>query len=185
MERKEADKLVNEYIDTRNLIYHSYAVEAVMKDLAKKLEPAEEKLWGLTGLLHDLDYDKLNDDFVHGEKTVNILKEKSLGNEKMYKAILAHNWEQTGYKPQTPIEKSIYSADPITGLIVATALVHPNSKLKNVKVSSVMKKIDDSSFSKSVNRDAIKASKNLGLELDEFVEISLNAMKKISDKIGL
>lgn len=188
MTRESADQLVKKYIATKNLIFHSYAVEAVMRALAKELKPEQEKLWGLTGLLHDLDYDIVNKNNtmeLHATKTVELLKDHGVGNERMYNAILAHNFEQTGQKPEQLMDYAIYSADPITGLIIATALVHPEKKLSNVRVESVLKKMKDKSFAASVNREAIKEIEKVGISLEKFVGLSLEAMQEISDTIGL
>ncbi len=187
MNREKALEFVNKYITSEHLIKHSYAVEAVMRELARRLEPEEEELWGITGLLHDIDVDLVdyrNNPKLHGIKAVEILKEQGYGNEDMYHSICAHN-EDTGVKLETTMDKAIYAADPITGFITAITLVYPDKKLSSVKVKSIVKRMDEVRFAAGANRDAMRSIENLGISFNDFAELSLNAMRDIADNLGL
>ncbi|MDK2564591.1 HD domain-containing protein [Romboutsia sedimentorum] len=189
--RDKAVELVNKYLESEHLIKHSYAVEAVMRALANKLEPDKVDEWAITGLLHDLDSDMLDyknnieDCKVHGFKSVEILKNEKLGNECMYQAIKAHNEDYNGVKRETLMDKAIYAADPITGFITAITLVYPDKKIASVKVKSIIKRMKELRFAAGANRDAMRSIEEVGIPFDEFAQISLDAMKEISDTLGL
>ncbi|MDZ7798378.1 MAG: HDIG domain-containing protein [Patescibacteria group bacterium] len=183
MTRDQALKLVKEKIKTPNLINHCLAVEAVMKALAKTFNKDEEK-WSLAGLLHDIDYEETKDNpKKHSLKGAQILKELGV-DEDIVQAVKAHN-EVHGLPRKTKIDKALYCADPITGLIVAATLVLPDKKLKSLKTKSVLKRFKEKSFAKGANRQAIASCQELGLSLEDFVKISLKSMQNISNKIGL
>lgn len=162
-----------------NLVRHVLSVEAVMKALARRLDEDEE-LWGLTGLLHDLDVDETVDDFPrHGYITGDLLKDE-LPPESLH-AIVAH----PGHEPaENRFDWALYCADPITGLITAAVLMHPSHKLSELKVKSVKKRFKDKRFAAGANREAIKCCEKIGIELEEFLELSLKAMRDISDELG-
>ncbi|MFZ5351536.1 MAG: HD domain-containing protein [Bacillota bacterium] len=187
MNREKAVELLEKYVVSEHLIKHSYAVESVMRALAKRLEPDKEELWAVTGLLHDLDVDIVDyrtNPELHGVKGVEILREHGFGNEEMYHSICAHN-EETGVKLETLMDKAIYAADPITGFITAIALVYPDKKVNSVKVKSITKRMDEVRFAAGANRDAMRSIENLGISFNDFAELSLEAMKGIADKLGL
>lgn len=187
MERKKAEELLHGLVKTPHIVTHSYAVESVMRALAKKLEPENEEKWALAGLLHDLDEDLVdwrNDMRVHGPKTVEVLKEHKIGDEDMYQAILAHN-PATGVKAKSNFQTALYAADPITGFINAITLVYPSKKIKDVKVKSITKRMKEVRFAAGANREAMYAIENTGIPFKDFAELSLNAMREISDKLGL
>ncbi len=125
----------------------------------------------------------------HGLKTVEILKQENIDlPESVYQAILAHNYEnlEDKHAPQNKMDWSLFICDSLTGLIVATALVRPSKKLADVKVKSIKKKFKQQSFASGTRRESIKlCEKKLGIPLDEFIQLSLSAMKKISDDLGL
>ena len=180
--REEAYNLLTKYLKNDKLVKHCLAVEAIMKILARELGE-DENLWGLVGLLHDLDYQLVNKDMSkHGLVTADILKDK-LPPEAL-DAIRAHN-ELTGYKCETKLAYALKAADQISGLIIATALVMPHKKLKEVKVSSLRKKFKQKDFARNVKREKILLCEKLGLRLEKFMEISLNALKQIHDQLGL
>jgi len=185
--RDTAVSLLNQYVTTEHIIAHSFAVEAVMRALAKRLAPAEEELWGITGLLHDLDMDVANwHEYPerHGLVTVELLKEHNFGCEEMYSAIIAHN-PDTGAVPQTLFEKALFAADPITGFITAIALIYPDKKITSVKVKSIVKKMKAAGFAAGADRGAMMSIENIGIPFPEFAELSLTAMCGIADKLGL
>ncbi len=183
IELENAEELVKEEVTNEKLRKHMYAVSQIMKNLAKELDK-NEKLWQLTGLLHDIDYEQTKDNpETHGEKSAEILNEKL--PSKSLEAIKAHNFQHLNTHPDKDLDKALIAADAISGLIIATALVMPNSKLEEVRVESVEKKFEDSSFAKSIDRERILYYKKLGLDKKKFIEISLNSLKEINEKLDL
>jgi putative nucleotidyltransferase with HDIG domain len=181
---EKAREIFHQYVRTENLIKHCLASEAIMRALARRLGE-DETLWGVTGLLHDLDFEETKEDPPsHTLKTAQILAEKGV-NAITIQAIKAHNAEALGIDRTHPIDFALTAAENITGLIVATALVYPDKKLSSVKVSSVIKRMKEKAFAKNVRREAILESQRLGLSLEEFVEISLRAMQEMSQDLGL
>ena len=187
MNREKALEIMNKHIKSEHILKHSYAVEAVMRALARKLEPESEELWAMTGLLHDLDVDIpecRENPKVHGRKTVEFLKAEGYGNEEMYQSICAHN-EETGVAIDTKMDRAIYAADPITGFITAITLVYPDKRISSVKVKSITKRMDEVRFAAGANREAMRSVEALGISFPEFAELSLKAMNDISDQLGL
>ncbi len=167
-------------IKNDNLKKHMKAVAVIMEKLAEKLGKDKE-IWKLVGLLHDIDYEKV-DMNEHG-----LLSAKLLENylpEEAINAIRAHN-ELTGYKAKNDIDFALRASDAISGLIVASALVMPNKKLKEVRVETLKNKFKDKSFARRVDRNRIKECEKIGLSLEEFFELSLKAMKEIDEELGL
>jgi uncharacterized protein len=184
MKRNEAVELLNKYIKNERMLSHSYASEAVMRALAHRLGRDEEK-WGLTGLLHDLDVELVNADLSdHGRETEKILNEIGVEPE-IVEAIVMHNEVLTGKKRSTEFQHALAAGETITGLITATTFVYPDKKIASVKPKSVVKRMKEKAFAASVNRDNIMECDKIGIPLDEFVEICINAMKNISDQLGL
>lgn len=187
IDRDTAIGLLNRYVTTKHIIAHSFAVEAVMRALAKRLDPADEELWGISGLLHDLDMDVSNwqeHPERHGPVTVELLKEHNFGCEEMYNAIIAHN-PDTGAVPKTLFEKALFAADPITGFITAVTLVYPDKKIASVKVKSIVKKMKATGFAAGADRGAMMSIENIGIPFPEFAELALTAMCGIADQLGL
>ena len=187
IDRAEAFALLNEYVTTPHIKTHSLAVEAVMRALAKKLAPEDVDLWGVAGLLHDLDNDVCGwqeDMSKHGPKTVEILKEHNFGTEEMYNAILAHNPEN-GKKVTNTFENAMYAGDPITGFINAITLVYPDKKIASVKVKSIVKRMKETRFAAGANREAMWSIEDIGIPFPEFAELALDAMREIADDLGL
>jgi len=181
MTRDEALKLVNEKVSNKNLRKHMLATEAVMRRLARHFGEDEE-LWGLAGLLHDLDYDQTKDDFPrHGLVTAEMLSDTDVPEEAIY-AIKSH----PGHFPRKSLlDKALYAADPITGLIVAAALMYPTKKLKNVDVDFVLHRFKEKRFAAGANRDQIKSCEEFGVSLRDFVSLALEAMQGIDEALGL
>lgn len=187
IDREQALELLNEFVTTKHIKTHSLAVEAVMRALAKKLAPEDVDLWGIAGLLHDLDNDVCGwqeDMSKHGPKTVEILRERNFGTEAMYHAILAHN-PANGSKITNSFEHALYAGDPITGFITAIALVYPDKKLSSVKVKSIVKRMKETRFAAGANREAMWSIEELGIDFPEFAELALLAMTEIADQLGL
>ncbi len=183
MEREEALSLVEENIKQKNLVKHCLAVEAVMRRLANYFDEDIEK-WGLAGLLHDIDYEETADDPArHSLVGAEMLKELGLADDIVY-AVKVHNGIH-GLARKTIMDKSLYACDPLTGLIVASALIHPDKKLNSLDTEFVMNRYKESSFARGADRDVIASCKEMDMELEEFIGISLEAMQGISDNLGL
>ena len=184
MNRAEALKLLRSYVKNENMIKHCLASEAVLRALADRLGTDKEK-WALAGLLHDLDVEITEADLqLHGRKTVEILKEHGVDVE-VLDAIRMHNEESAGEKRSEVFHHALAAGETITGLIVATALVYPDKKLASVKTKSIVKRMKEKAFARSVNRDHILLCEKMDVPLDEFIVISLEAMRGISDQLGL
>jgi len=183
MNREEALNKIKQYVKNKNLIKHMLATEAIMRALAKKFNEDEEK-WGITGLLHDIDYELTEKEpEKHSLLAEEILKNDNLPQE-IIEAIKAHN-EIHGLPRETLLAKALYVVDPLTGLIVAAALVHPEKKLAPLDVNFILNRFKEKSFARGANRDQIKKCEEIGLTLEEFIDIGLKAMKTISDDLGL
>lgn len=175
---------LKENIKHEKTIIHCLASEAVMKALARRLGEDEER-WGLTGLLHDIDLELTNaDPRVHALKAKELLEEFGLDDE-MHEAIRMHNDDATGVPRSTRFQHALAAGETITGLVYATALVYPDKKIESVKYKSVRKRMKEKAFAAGVNRDHIMECENIGIPLDEFIQISVDAMREIAEEIGL
>lgn len=182
--RDEALQLMKEYLKAENLQKHSLATEIIMRKIAQKRGENEE-LWGIAGLLHDLDFEETKDDMPnHTLKTEEILKVRGVSKE-IIEAIKGHNAENLGFERERPIDHALTCAECITGMVIATTLVYPDKKLASVKPKSILKRMKQKEFARSVNREYIKECEKIGIPLEEFAELSLNAMREISDELGL
>lgn len=181
MKREEALELVKQHLKNKNLVKHSLAVEACMRALASRLNHDEEK-WGLAGILHDLDYEMTEKSpELHTTETVKILEQIGLESDIIH-AIQAH----AGLvECQSDMDWAIFSIDPLTGLIIAATLMHPSKKLKEVDLGFVKRRYKEKSFARGAKREDIEEIQNIGLELDEFVSICLEAMQGIDQELGL
>jgi len=181
MDRQQAYELARSKFSNKNLFKHVLAVEAVMRGLAEHFGEDQEK-WGLAGLLHDLDYEEtMKDPDRHTLVTEEMLKEYSLDPE-IIEAVKCHNDKA----PRTKlIGQAIYSADPVTGLIVAAALMHPDKKLKSIDVPFIMRRFKEKRFAAGANREQIKTCEDFGLSLEDFLGIALKAMQGIDKELGL
>ncbi len=181
MTREEAMALLKKHVKNKNLRKHCIAVEAVMRQLAARFGEDKE-LWGLAGLLHDLDYDETAKDMArHGYRSVEMLKDTDLPEEVLH-AILAHPGH---VERESLMDKALYCSDPVTGLIVAAALIHPSKSLGPIDVRFLMNRFKEKHFAKGANRQQIAACSELGMDLEEFLGVSLEAMKGISKELGL
>lgn len=184
MVRSEAIELLHKYIQSPNMLNHCFASEAVMQEIARHLGRDEGK-WGLAGLLHDLDVEIVNaDSYIHGKETARILSELDIDPE-IVDAIRMHNETSAGEKRSKEFQHALAAGETITGLIVATTLVYPDKKLASVKTKSVLKRMKEKKFAASVRRENILECELIGIPLPKFVEISIQAMQKISDQLGL
>ena len=182
-DRGDALQLLKEYNNDESLIKHALSVEGVMRYMARKRGEDEDK-WGIIGLVHDLDYEKYPEQ--HCKKSKEILQEKGWPEEYI-RAIISHGWGTcSDVKPETVLEKTLYTIDELTGLVVTTALVRPSKSVMDVKVKSVKKKWKDKRFAAGVNREIIqKGAEMLGVDLTELIDDTIKGMQEIADSIGL
>ncbi len=179
--REQALALLEEWVDNPGLRNHMKAVEAACRLYARKTGE-DEDLWGLTGLLHDLDWEKYPEE--HPLRAVAALRERGYP-EPLLHAILAHRSDFTHVEPETPLDRTLLACDELTGLINATALVRPN-RLADMEPKSVKKKMKDPTFAAAVNRDEIRhGAELLGIDLDEHIRNVIEAMQGIAPELGL
>ena len=184
MTREEGWVRLNTYVKSEKMLYHARSSEAVLRALARHLDRDEEQ-WGMAGLLHDIDVEMTNaDPAVHGLKAGELLKDSGMTEEGL-DAIRMHNEMATGQDRTTEFQHALAAGETITGLIYATALVYPDRKIASVKPKSIVKRMKQKAFAASVSRENIMECEKIGIPLQEFVEISLNAMKEIAGEIGL
>jgi predicted hydrolase (HD superfamily) len=181
IDRDEAVSLVESKIKNINLRKHIYAVEAGMVELAMHFEE-DIPLWGLTGLLHDLDYDKtVKKPEKHTFITEDWLKPYDLPKE-MIQAIRCH----PGHEPcQTRLEWALYATDPTTGFLVACALMHPSKHLENVDVEFMLRRFKEKRFAAGATRENMEACVNIGLELPQFLDLIKKGMLRINEVLEL
>lgn len=183
MNREAAWDLVEKQIASVNLRKHVLAVEAVMRKLAVHFGEDEEK-WGLAGLLHDIDYDETaKDPERHSMIGADQLAELGVAADIVY-AVRVHN-EAHGLPRLTLLDKALHASDPLTGLITSAALIRPEKMLCAIDAEFVMKRFNEKSFARGANRDQIKRCEELGLELDQFIAIGVEAMQEIAPNLGL
>ena len=183
MDRKEVLESVQENIENANLRKHMLATEAVMRAIARHLNEDEDE-WGLTGLIHDIDVELTEDNINSHSKLGSDLAREMGASEEMIRAVLCHNAAH-GIPCESKLDKALFCADPLTGLITAAALVREDKKLAGLETKSVLKRFKEKSFAAGVDRDQIMACQELGLELEDFVSLGLKAMQDISEDIGL
>lgn len=182
--REDALALLKRHIHNENLFKHCLASEAVMKALADRLGEDREK-WGRAGLLHDLDVEEVQYDLSrHTLIAEKILREKGV-DEEIILAVRMHNEVAHGIKRSERFHHALAAGETVTGLIIATALVYPDKKLASVKAKSIKKRMKEKAFAAGVNRETILECEKLGLSLDEFAQISLEAMQGIAQDLGL
>ena len=177
-------EILKKNISNQNLIKHCLAVKAIMEELAERFDGDKEK-WGTAGLLHDIDYEKTKDDSSQHSLIGAQMLEKLGFDKEICQAVKTHN-EAHGIKPETPMEKSLFVSDPLTGLIVAATLVLPSKKIADLTTENVLNRFGEKSFARGANREIIKKCEELlNLSLADFVSIGLRAMQKISGELGL
>ena len=183
MDRKKALELLQNKIKNKNMIKHCLATEACLRKLAEYFNEDVDK-WGIAGLLHDYDYEEMLE-FPEKHALVGADELEKLGLDKeSAQAIRAHN-EMNGTLRNTRFEKAIYSVDPITGLIVAATLVLPSKKLVDLTLESILNRIKEERFAAGAKRKNILACSEIGLSLEYFSKICLEAMQSISSELGL
>ncbi|PYP91634.1 MAG: HAD family hydrolase [Candidatus Angelobacter sp. Gp1-AA117] len=183
MNRESAWSLLCEYTRSESLRKHMMAVEACMRAYARKFGEDENK-WGITGLLHDFDYEKYPTTQEHPFVGNKILEERGYP-EDVRRAILSHA-DYSGVKRETNMEKALFACDELAGFITASALVKPGKSLAEVDAKSVRKKMKDKAFARSVSRDdIINGAADMGIDLEEHIAFCIEAMKGIASELGL
>jgi predicted hydrolase (HD superfamily) len=181
--REEAVSLLEKYVKSENMRKHCYASEAVMRALAKHLGRNEDE-WGIAGLLHDIDVEVTNaDPYTHGLHSEKLLKGKV--SEAALDAIIMHNEMATGKERTTEFQHALAAGETITGLITATTLVYPDKKIASVKPTSVTKRMKQKTFAASVKRENILECEKIGIPVNEFAAMAVNAMQEINAVLGL
>jgi putative nucleotidyltransferase with HDIG domain len=180
---EQAIDLLRQYNKSESLLRHAFAVEAVMRYMARKSGEDEEK-WGTIGLVHDLDYELYPEQ--HCKMTEKILRENNWPEEYI-RAVLSHGWElASDVEPVSKLEKTIYAIDELTGLVATSALVRPSKSVLDMEARSVRKKWNDKRFAAGVDRNVIeKGAALLGVSLDELITDCIMGMREVADKIGL
>lgn len=183
MTREEALTYLKENLPNKNLVNHCVAVEKILVALARHFGE-DEKIWGLAGILHDIDYaETAKDPERHSVLGAEMLEAKGLPEEIVY-AVKVHN-EVHGFPRNSKLDKALYCADPLSGFIVAGALIHPAKKLAPLDVSFLIKRFSEKAFARGANREVMARCSELGLSLEEFMEIGLYAMQESSAELGL
>ena len=187
MTREQANELLHKYVKGENYITHSYAVEAIMRALARRLDPEREEFWACCGLLHDLDEETANwrvDFASHGPVSCQILRDNGFEIPEMEEAIKAHN-PICGKVAKTTLELALLAADPMSGFVKAVAQIYPDKKVASVKPKSIRKRFKETRFAAGANRQYMMAIEEVGIPFDDVAEIALQAMVEIADEIGL
>ena len=181
--REEAWQLLCQYTEKEGLRKHALAVEASMRHYAR-LYGEDEELWGLTGLLHDFDYERWPDMTDHPYRGNEILAAQGYP-EVLRTAIMGHA-PYTGVPRETRLAKALYACDELSGFVTAVALVKPSKSVKDVDASSVKKRFKEKSFARGVHReDIFQGAEELGVPLDEHIENVIQALRNESERLGL
>ncbi|BBO84314.1 HDIG domain-containing protein [Desulfosarcina ovata subsp. sediminis] len=181
--RETALSLLKKYNQSDSLIKHAYAVEGVMRYMARKYGEDEDE-WGVVGLIHDLDYEQFPDQ--HCTKTAEILAQNRWP-EHLIRAVVSHGWGIcSDVKPETTLEKVLYAIDELTGLVATSALVRPTKSVLDMKAKSVKKKWKDKRFAAGVDRNIIQQGADmLGVALGDLITDTIMGMREVSEQIGL
>ena len=181
MEREQAWVLLCEHTKSEHLRKHGLAVEAAMRHFAARFGEDEET-WGVTGLLHDFDYER--DPEGHPQNGKPILEQAGVPGHIVH-AIQSHG-DHTGIPRITPMEKTLYAVDELTGFVTAVALVRPSKAVRDVDAAAVRKKMKDKAFARAVSRDMmLKGAEDLQVAFDELVAEIVTALDRVADRLGL
>ena len=181
--REEAFALLKKYNSKEGLIRHALSVESVMGHFAG-LFGEDPETWKIIGLVHDLDYEMYPDEHCH--KCVELFEAHNWPKEYI-RAVVSHGWGIcTDVKPETPMEKTLYAVDELTGLVASAALVRPSKSILDIKAKSVKKKFKDKRFAAAVDREVIKkGAAFLEMDLNELITEVIAGMRPVAEEIGL
>ncbi len=182
--REEALSLLKEYNKDESLIRHALTVEAVMLHFADLYNAENKEMWGIVGLIHDLDYEMYPEE--HCTKTKEILEENNWP-EDYIRAVVSHGWKLcSDVEPKSQLENVLYTIDELTGLISATAIMRPSKSILDLTTKSVKKKWKQKSFAAGVKREVIdEGAQRLGMERNDVIEETIKGMQKVAEEIGL
>jgi predicted hydrolase (HD superfamily) len=183
VDRSDALALMHDWVASESLRRHMYSVEAAMRAYARK-NGADEELYGITGLVHDFDYEKNPDE--HPVPGAAVLAERGYP-EALVHAVLAHGYPaRSDVPPETDLDRTLRACDEVTGLITAAALVRPSRSLSDLEAKSVLKKFKDTAFAAGVDREDVRNScEELGVDLAEHIQFIIEAMRTIAPELGL
>ncbi|MHB1049754.1 MAG: HDIG domain-containing metalloprotein [Bacteroidota bacterium] len=183
MNRTDAVTLMQEFTASESLRKHMLCVETAMISYAEKFQQ-DVDLWGMTGLLHDFDYERYPNPPDHPEQGSKILREKGYPEE-LIVAILGHA-DYTNVQRETLMAKTLFACDELCGFLVACTMVRPDKKIETLEVSSVKKKLKDKAFARNVSReDIVKGAQEIGIPLDDHIQFVINALRRNSSVLGL
>ena len=181
--RAEALALLHEYTQSESLRNHALAVEAAMREMARR-RGGDEQLWGVIGLLHDLDYERWPDPSEHAKRTAAILRERGYAEE-LVLPIMGHN-PMHGVPRDTDAARVLYAIDELCGFVHACALVRPGRNIGTLEPPSVVKKMKDKAFARQVDRECIRGgAAELGMDLAELCGAVIVALRGIAPQLGL
>jgi putative nucleotidyltransferase with HDIG domain len=185
MTREEAYAILVEYTKSQSLLRHALAVEAAMRHHATFLG-GDPELWGITGLLHDFDYERWPEPPDHTRRGAEVLRERGVDAE-IVDAMLSHaDWNLDACPRDRPLRKALFAVDELCGFLTAVALVRPSKSLAEVDAKAVRKKLKDKAFARSVNRDDIRqGALEIGLSLEDHIALVRDAMATIAAALGL
>ena len=182
-DRSEAMLLLREHTENENLVKHMLAVEACMRSHARRCEEPEN-LWGITGLLHDFDYERWPSAEDHPYRGCEILRAQGYP-EYVMRAILSHA-DYTGVTRESTLEHTLFACDEMVGFVTAAALVRPSRSVLDLEAKSVRKRMKDKAFARAVSRDDLRqGAEELGLPLDEHIANVISSMRARAEDLGL
>jgi putative nucleotidyltransferase with HDIG domain len=181
--RHQAWELLTRYNQSESLLKHALAVEAVMRHMARQ-RGANEEMWGIVGLVHDLDYERYPNE--HCRQSERILRENGWP-EDYIRAVVSHGWGIcSDVRPESEMEKVLFAVDELTGLVAAAALVRPSRSVMDLTAKSIKKKWKDKRFAAGVDRGIIeKGAAMLNLDLTALIEETIAGMRTAAEAIGL
>jgi putative nucleotidyltransferase with HDIG domain len=179
---------LHEWVQSESLRKHCYAVADSMKHFAR-LSGADPDLWEAVGLLHDMDYERYPNQEqspTEGHPFVGVARLQEQGwSEEVCRAILSHA-NYANVLRETPLEKTLYAVDELSGFVIAVARVRPSKSIHEVDVTAVKKKMKDKAFARAVNRDDIvRGAAELGMPLDNVIAEVINALAADAQRLGL
>jgi len=185
--RAEAEALLFEFTQSDALRKHGRAVEEAMRAYAGWFgitDPAEVEKWGIVGLLHDFDYEQNTTEETHLHVGGRVLRERGWPEE-IVEAVCSHA-DYMNIPRDTPLKKAIYACDELVGFIGACVKVRPTKRISDLPVESVIKKLKDKAFARSVDRRYVYGgAEALGRPLEEHVQFTIDALKPVAEEIGL
>ena len=186
LSRSDTLELLRKHNKDEGHIRHALAVEATMRWFARNAG-ADEDLWGIAGLIHDIDWEEMQaTPQLHTKEGAKWLRSEGYPEE-IARAVEAHGWGIcSDVEPKSPMEKTLFTIDELTGMVITAALVRPSRSLSDLEVKSVKKKWKDKAFARGVDRDLIlKGADMMGVQLDDLIQGVIEAMRPVERELGL